>query len=377
MSFGPRVWFTTSALTDASATRGRPIVESSPSATSRTRSIVIVLPGSTSSSSTSSSVPTSTRYCFPPLSMTAYMDPQDWCLATARGDRDIGHEMARGEADAQKAKCTTVSTKRSITQGLESRRVAREDQSFPDDGSCHEGNAQGFRERRDHLARPARAELRVELGPRPQNGRRAGGNDLEGVDEGTEVVGDGLGSLLALAGQGVGREEGRRSASKIVPIPSRPRDAVVGGADLSCQGGCSEPDIVEVHQPPARRQYGLDCRANAPRRLERAQDDVGELCLGHKACWDRRRESHACSGAADGDERRQSRSLKSRFPRFSELAPAEVRRICGPREHESPALTCGSGRRKGCRRGGGFGLDRLRPRCRGTVGSRGRAIHVC
>ena len=109
MSLGPRVWLTTSALTDASATSGRPIVESSPSATRRTRSMVIVLPGSTSRSSTSSSVPTSTRYCFPPVSMTAYMDPQGSCLATARGDRDIGHERARGEGDAQNEECTAPS----------------------------------------------------------------------------------------------------------------------------------------------------------------------------------------------------------------------------------------------------------------------------
>ena len=76
ISFSPRVCRTTSALTSAPATSGRPIDESAPSPTSRTRSRVIVLPGSTSSSSTSSSVPTSTRYCFPPVSMTAYMDPQ-------------------------------------------------------------------------------------------------------------------------------------------------------------------------------------------------------------------------------------------------------------------------------------------------------------
>ena len=63
-------------LTVASSTTGRPIAASSPSATSSTRSSVIVSPGSTSRSSTSSSVPTSTRYCFPPVSMTAYMDPQ-------------------------------------------------------------------------------------------------------------------------------------------------------------------------------------------------------------------------------------------------------------------------------------------------------------
>jgi hypothetical protein len=42
------------------------------------------------------------------------MDPQGSCLATARGDRDIGREKARGEADAQNEKCTAPSTKRSI-----------------------------------------------------------------------------------------------------------------------------------------------------------------------------------------------------------------------------------------------------------------------
>jgi hypothetical protein len=42
------------------------------------------------------------------------MDPQGSCLATARGDRDIGREKARGDADAQKGKCTTPSTNRSI-----------------------------------------------------------------------------------------------------------------------------------------------------------------------------------------------------------------------------------------------------------------------
>ena len=71
--------------------------------------MVIVLPGSASSSSTSSSVPTSTRYCFPPVSMTAYMDPQDGWPATACGDRDLGREKARGDADAQKHDCTALS----------------------------------------------------------------------------------------------------------------------------------------------------------------------------------------------------------------------------------------------------------------------------
>jgi hypothetical protein len=78
--------------------------------------MVMVLPTSASSSSTSSSVPTSTRYCFPPVSMTAYMDPQGSYLATARGDRDFGREKARGEADAQNENCTAPSTNWSIVR---------------------------------------------------------------------------------------------------------------------------------------------------------------------------------------------------------------------------------------------------------------------
>ncbi len=46
---------------------------SSPSAMRRTRSNSMVWPGWASSRSTASSVPSSTRYCLPPLSMTAYM----------------------------------------------------------------------------------------------------------------------------------------------------------------------------------------------------------------------------------------------------------------------------------------------------------------
>src|SRR5436305_8453583 len=73
--FWPRSRRTTSASTAAFATIGVPMAESSPSATRRTRSSVMLSPGSAASSSTSSSVPTSTRYCFPPVSMTAYMEP--------------------------------------------------------------------------------------------------------------------------------------------------------------------------------------------------------------------------------------------------------------------------------------------------------------
>src|ERR1035437_1185699 len=56
---------------------GRPTADLSPSTTSSTRSRLISWPGSASSSSTSNSVPSSTVYCLPPVSMTAYMGPQE------------------------------------------------------------------------------------------------------------------------------------------------------------------------------------------------------------------------------------------------------------------------------------------------------------
>src|SRR5262245_24591813 len=119
MTFSPRPWRTTSALTEAPSTTGRPIDASSPSTTSRTRSTITVLPGSTSSSSTSSSVPTSTRYCFPPVSMTAYMDPQDFLTTAgdARGDRAVGHGTTHGDADARTVECTAEREFRSIERG--------------------------------------------------------------------------------------------------------------------------------------------------------------------------------------------------------------------------------------------------------------------
>src|SRR6185436_9211499 len=73
--FSPRSRRRISAETEAFATTGRPMDAASPSATSRTRSKATESPGAASRSSTSSSVPTSTRYCFPPVSMTAYMEP--------------------------------------------------------------------------------------------------------------------------------------------------------------------------------------------------------------------------------------------------------------------------------------------------------------
>src|SRR3990170_1462128 len=85
----PRSWRTTSALTRAPFTSGWPMAARSSSATSRTRS--------TSSRSTASSVPSWTRYCLPPLSMTAYMVPLR--LSRARGGRREAGRRVRGREE--------------------------------------------------------------------------------------------------------------------------------------------------------------------------------------------------------------------------------------------------------------------------------------
>jgi hypothetical protein len=41
------------------------------------------------------------------------MDPQDCWPATACGDRDLGREKARGDADAQNSDCTAMRVSRS------------------------------------------------------------------------------------------------------------------------------------------------------------------------------------------------------------------------------------------------------------------------
>ena len=335
MSFGPRVWLTTSALTDASATSGRPIVDSSPSATSRTRSIVIVLPGSTSSSSTSSSVPTSTRYCFPPVSMTAYMDPQGSCLAAARGDRDIGREKARGGADAQNAECTAPSTKRSIATGSAapaSTSVVGEDRA---------------RSRTIRACAPrGRASQRHRARRRPPPGARCRGPGGTGSAPGPrpavpprrsprrrtqrpQVVRRRSPSPSPLA-----RQRGRRRGAR--PRPSRRAaasasaelDPVVGGGDLAGQGRRAEPDVVEVDEPPAVRAVGPSSASRTRHaRDELGQDDVGELALERHPGRHRRPERDARPRPTGRPMDAAARSPRARRPRHrASSRPTSVRR---------------------------------------------------
>src|SRR5687767_11541296 len=83
-TLSPRAWSSTSAFTTAPSTKGRPIAACSSSATRRTRSSVMESPGWTSRRSTWISEPSSTRYCLPPDSMTAYMGIPWWSWTCER-----------------------------------------------------------------------------------------------------------------------------------------------------------------------------------------------------------------------------------------------------------------------------------------------------
>src|SRR5216683_2363009 len=68
---GPRLWAITLASTSSPSTAGFPTLTSVPSLNSSTRSILIDEPGSAARRSTRIRSPGATRYCLPPLTMTA------------------------------------------------------------------------------------------------------------------------------------------------------------------------------------------------------------------------------------------------------------------------------------------------------------------
>ena len=135
----------------------------------------MVLPGSTSSSSTSSSVPTSTRYCFPPVSMTAYMDPQGFVddggrRAWRSGCRTWGgarHRPRRGRWSVRPNGRTGQSSRGSPASpsSASARSSSRSRRSRTMAADLERDTPSRSPSARDHLLRPARAELRVEPGP--------------------------------------------------------------------------------------------------------------------------------------------------------------------------------------------------------------------
>ena len=148
-------------------------------------------------------------------------------------------------------------------------------------------------------------------------------------------------------------------------------DPVVRRDDLAGEGRRPEPHVVQVDEPPALRQPGLQALPHAPRRLELGQDDVGELGLGDQPSRQRRPERDPRARPSGRDERRQSGRLEHRLPCIGQLAPTEVRCAGRSGEHETPSL---AGGRRSRRRDGGHDPCRRRP----SPGLRlGRGIHVC
>src|SRR5690349_95839 len=100
---GPRRWAITLASTSSPSTDGFPTLTSLPSLNSSTRPILIDESGSASRRSTRIRSPGATRYCLPPLTMTA--DAKESGLGTARDctkrprralpDQDRGHHYNR------------------------------------------------------------------------------------------------------------------------------------------------------------------------------------------------------------------------------------------------------------------------------------------
>src|SRR6478752_6892592 len=72
-TFSPRPWATTVALTLAPDTKGAPTFTPSPSPSMRTLSNDTAAPTSAASISTFTCSPDFTRYCLPPVWITAYM----------------------------------------------------------------------------------------------------------------------------------------------------------------------------------------------------------------------------------------------------------------------------------------------------------------
>src|ERR1700722_11019100 len=101
-ALSPWPWRTTVASTLVPSTRGEPILTSAPSPTSRTSANSTVSPGRASSFSTFRTVSLVTRYCLPPVAITAYM--LNSCNEVARlpedpeATRKVAHSTDRGRA---------------------------------------------------------------------------------------------------------------------------------------------------------------------------------------------------------------------------------------------------------------------------------------
>ncbi len=317
ISFSPRAWRSTWADTTASVTRGRPMAASSPSATSRTRSSVMSEPGSTSRSSTSSSVPTSTRYCFPPVSMTAYMDPQE----VVGGRREPGMRAPRGQhgtAGVIRSRTWSVRAGREERQTRPGRRFGSQPQSFAmrilrdERASCQHA------QRGHDLLRPPGAERRVEAKPHPEPVPLEHADD---VDQRPQVAGRTIGSTADTLDRRCG-EQGRDCCPEVARCVIEQRraraaydtNAVVAGNHLPRQSGLSDPDVVEVHEPVAVGELRRKARTHIGQRPTLGQEQVGQVGIGRHSSRHRRREDDPRGPEAAVEVRVAERRPPTRSP---------------------------------------------------------------
>ena len=131
-------------------------------------------------------------------------------------------------------------------------------------------------------------------------------------------------------------------------------DPIVGGGDPPGQRRPGEPDVVQIHQPPAGRQPAVESGPDAPRRPAFGQHEVQQLGLRRHAGRQRCPEGDLRPAAGGGPVERQVGRLHGLDPQRGRVALCQRRRIGVAGEHEAPALA-GLGHRRrprGCRQEG-------------------------
>ncbi len=290
----------------------------------------------------------------------------------------IGHERARGEADAQNEECTAPSVERSIG---DLRRAIAVSRSSGEDQALTHDRRRSIERDVPRQVRPRAAttssgrpvpELGIEPRPGPDDDRRPrlAHRPRRRPSERPQVVGDGRPPF--------GRSRGSVSAARSArQRPRRSRrgpgaaqlDPVVGRDDLArAAAGAPSQTSYEVDQAPAREAP----RPRGPRGPRQAgqqlgQDDVRQLAP--------RPPSPAGSGAPNATRARARPVGRTNGRSRTRRAPPPTRRSARGRprlgrlgvagEDQAPALARDAAARRSRRR-------RLRPASRRIAG-----VHVC
>ena len=291
------------------------------------------MPGSTSSSSTSSSVPTSTRYCFPPVSMTAYMDPQDAGGGGTRPLRD-GQGKTPGRAKREREvydrtpngsierRGPRARTRRSRTIVEASSSWPRQSASAATTSSGRPVPSSGWNRVRVTTVTGGPSSIATSI----SNGRRS----YSTLSSPRARLRGRVGAAKQVAG---GRAE---PVDRHVP---RQNDPVVGRGNPAREGRAGQPDVLHLDEtPPGRHVFGQGL-AQPPGGPALGQDDVDELGVGGHPDGKRRPERDPRPRSrALGPGHRQPGIRDRREPAVGDLPLRLLRRGRGTRDHQAPAL---------------------------------------